>query len=411
MSAPLGPRETGKFITENSKDVTVDMEGVRSLAEKLFQKIDRKELTLKGWKFLHELNPQGSGEDALNWVFFADTLNFSFWSENQDKKYLVKYKGKDYSGYWSFCAAINRALDEGIPITTASYYSDITLDQLKYVFRSDTDVPITMIETRLEILHQTGKILMEKFGGSFLNCVKMSERSAAKLMQLVVENFPSYRDEAVFQGKKVAFYKRAQILVGDTWAVLEGKNEGSFHDIQKITMFADYRVPQTLLHFGVIRYSEEIVKKLKEGLIQTAAIVAIIWPHQLRPDHSHDRNLWLLVTAPSPSWAAARLPIDFSPLQLPLSGPDFGRAHRHLNVPSGWLFQNGDREEMEIRGCSIWAVELIYEHVQELYKKKDGKISNNVNSILLNNFLWDFARDNRKAVDVVPFHRVRCIYY
>lgn len=341
MAAPLGPRETGKFITENSKDVFLDMEGVRALAEKLFEKIHRKELTLKGWKFLHELNPQGSGEDAVNWVFFADTLNFSFWSENQDKKFLVKYKGKEYSGYWSFCAAINRALDEGIPITTASYYSNVTLDQLKYVFRSDTDVPMTMIETRLEVLHQTGKILMEKFGGSFLNCVKKSEKSAVKLLELIVENFPSYRDEADYQGKKVAFYKRAQILVGDTWAVLEGKNEGSFQDIHKITMLADYRVPQALLHFGVIRYSEELVKKLKEG----------------------------------------------------------------------HLFENGDREEMEIRGCSIWAVELIYEHVQELFKKKGGKISNEVSPVLINNFLWDFARDNRKAVDVVPFHRVRCIYY
>ncbi|XP_069589708.1 queuosine 5'-phosphate N-glycosylase/hydrolase-like isoform X2 [Ranitomeya imitator] len=341
MASPLGPRDTGRFIAEKSKDVSVDMAGVHSLAEKLFEKIDRKELTLKGWKFLHELNPQGSGEDAVNWVFFADTLNFSFWSENQDKKYLVKYKGKEYSGYWSFCAAINRALDEGIPITAASYYSTVTLDQLNHVFRSDTEVPITLIETRLEILHQTGKILMEKFGGSFLNCVKKSEKSAVKLLELVVENFPSYRDEAVYQGKKVAFYKRAQILVGDTWAVLEGKHEGSFYDIHEITMFADYRVPQSLLHFGVLRYSEALVKKLKEG----------------------------------------------------------------------WLFKNGDREEMEIRGCSIQAVELIHEQVQELFKKKGGKRSNEVNPILINNFLWDFARDNRKAVDVVPFHRVRCIYY
>ncbi|CAJ0965287.1 unnamed protein product, partial [Ranitomeya imitator] len=181
MASPLGPRDTGRFIAEKSKDVSVDMAGVHSLAEKLFEKIDRKELTLKGWKFLHELNPQGSGEDAVNW------------------KYLVKYKGKEYSGYWSFCAAINRALDEGIPITAASYYSTVTLDQLNHVFRSDTEVPITLIETRLEILHQTGKILMEKFGGSFLNCVKKSEKSAVKLLELVVENFPSYRDEAVYQ--------------------------------------------------------------------------------------------------------------------------------------------------------------------------------------------------------------------
>ncbi|KAM5153145.1 queuosine 5'-phosphate N-glycosylase/hydrolase-like [Mantella aurantiaca] len=341
MSTPLAPRKSGKFIAENSRDVFVEAEGVRSLADKLLEKIRQKEITLKGWKMLHELNPRGSGEDAINWVFFADTLNFSFWAENQDRKYLVRYKGKEYSGYWSFCAAINRALDEGIPITTPSYYSEITLEQLRYVFRSDTAVPITMIETRLEILHQTGKILMKDFGGSFLNCVKLSKKNAINLMQLVVENFPSYRDEGVFQGQKVAIYKRAQILVGDVWGVLEGKGDGCFNDIEKITMFADYRVPQALVHFGVLKYSDSLLQKLKEG----------------------------------------------------------------------WLFQNGDREEMEIRGCSIWAVELVCEHMKELLEKSKEKTKIEVNSILINNFLWDFARDNRKIIDVVPFHRVRCIYY
>lgn len=341
MSAPLEPRAAGKFITENSKDVFLEPEGVRSLAEKLFEKIGRKEITLKGWKSMHELNPQGSGEDAVNWVFFADTLNFSFWSENEDKRFLVKYKGKEYSGYWSFCAAMNRALDEGIPLTTASFYANVTMDQLKNILRSDSEFPIPMIEERLEILHQTGKILMEKFGGSYLNCVKASEKSAVKLMHLVVENFPSYRDEGVFQEKKVAFYKRAQILVGDTWGVLEGKGDGCFYDIDKITMFADYRIPQALVHFGTMRFSEELLKKLKEG----------------------------------------------------------------------WLFQNGDREEMEIRGCSIWAVELVCEYLRELFEKKGEKMSNEINPVLIDHFLWDYARDYREEIKVVPFHRVRCIYY
>ncbi|KAM4626163.1 queuosine 5'-phosphate N-glycosylase/hydrolase isoform 1-T2 [Discoglossus pictus] len=341
MSALLSPRESGKFITENSKDVFVESEGVKSLAQKLFDKINKNEITLAGWKSLHELNPQGSGEDAVNWVFFADTLNFSFWSESEDHKYLVKYKGKEYSGYWSFCAAMNRALDEGIPITSASYYSTISLDQLKHVLRSDSGVPIPMIEERLQILHQTGKILIDKFGGSFLNCIKMSEKSAVRLMELVVKNFPSYVDVGTFQGQKVAFYKRVQILVGDIWGVLQGKGDGCFHDIHKITMFADYRIPQALVHFGSMRYSEELLKKLREG----------------------------------------------------------------------FLFQNGDVQEMEIRGCSIWAVELICERLRELFKEKGQEMNNEINPVLIDHFLWDYARDYREEINVVPFHRVRCIYY
>lgn len=40
---------------------------------------------------------------------------------------------------------------------------------------------------------------------------------------------------------QVSFYKRAQILVADIWACFEGKSYGEFHDIDTITMFADYR--------------------------------------------------------------------------------------------------------------------------------------------------------------------------
>lgn len=113
MEAILNPKESAKFIAENSKDVYIEDGGVQKVAEMLFDKVTGKEFSVAGWKSSHELNPQEANEDAVNWVFVADVLNFSFWSEHEDHKCLVKYKGKTYSSYWSLCAAINRALDEG----------------------------------------------------------------------------------------------------------------------------------------------------------------------------------------------------------------------------------------------------------------------------------------------------------
>lgn len=43
---------------------------------------------------------------------------------------------------------------------------------------------------------------------------------------------------------QVFYYKRAQIFVGDVFGALQGKGLGAFHDIQELTMFADYRVRQ-----------------------------------------------------------------------------------------------------------------------------------------------------------------------
>jgi hypothetical protein len=50
-------------------------------------------------------------------IFVCDLLNFSFWSEDPSKKFVVRYKGKEYTGYWSLCAAMNRALDVSTSIS------------------------------------------------------------------------------------------------------------------------------------------------------------------------------------------------------------------------------------------------------------------------------------------------------
>lgn len=79
---------------------------------------------------------------------------------------------------------------------------------------------------------------MQSFDGSFLTCISDANGSAATLVNLVVEHFPCFRDEARFEGKTVHFYKRAQILVADLWACFEGQDFGKFFDIDTITMFA-----------------------------------------------------------------------------------------------------------------------------------------------------------------------------
>jgi hypothetical protein len=71
-----------------------------------------------------------------------------------------------------------------------------------------------------------------------LNCIDEADGSAAALVNLLAENFPCFNDERRFEGRKVRFYKRAQILVADLWACFEGEDYGKFHDIKEITMFA-----------------------------------------------------------------------------------------------------------------------------------------------------------------------------
>lgn len=104
---------------------------------------------------------------------------------------------------------------------------------------------------------------MENYNGSFVNMVKAADKSAMKLLNMVVTQIESFRDTAVYEGKQIALYKRAQILIADIWASCEGRGLGEFIDIDELTMFADYRIPQVLCWLGVLEYSSELMEKLK----------------------------------------------------------------------------------------------------------------------------------------------------
>ena len=105
---------------------------------------------------------------------------------------------------------------------------------------------------------------------------------AVRLAHQLATSFPCYRDVATYDGRGVAFLKRAQIFPADLWNRFGGMGYGSFRNIGELTMFADYRfvcvrvyitiirlhfrVPQSLQYFGILHYSNSLLAKLKKGV-------------------------------------------------------------------------------------------------------------------------------------------------
>jgi hypothetical protein len=114
-----------------------------------------------------------------------------------------------------------------------------------------------------------------------VNLVLAANGSAAALVNLLARDFPCFRDEHRFEGRRkpIRFLKRAQIFVADIWACFGGESFGSFRDIDKITMFADYRVPQMLNTMGCMYYSPPLDAAIKEKRMLE---VGGSWEMQLR---------------------------------------------------------------------------------------------------------------------------------
>jgi hypothetical protein len=105
--------EGARYIYDNSIDVALDSQTIKAAAESIWTSMRHKEYSSKTWS-THELHPKAKNEDTINLIFTIDLLNFCFWSESEpDQRYAVHYRGKNWTGYWSLVAALQRALDEG----------------------------------------------------------------------------------------------------------------------------------------------------------------------------------------------------------------------------------------------------------------------------------------------------------
>ncbi|KAI0629643.1 hypothetical protein C8Q77DRAFT_1141513 [Trametes polyzona] len=385
--------ETSQWAMKEIDLVKLNEEGIASAARYIHSQMQRESYTPRTWR-THPLHvcptepfawDDPSTRACLDWIFLISSLNFSFWSEyeGQRGRYGVEWRSSwdpksevvVHTGYWSLVAAVDRALEEGIPITDPSFYASETRcpDELvEHVFRpaAQSVEGIPLLRERIAILRQNGAILCEKFGGSFYGFIRAfrnryhDQGTALQLVKMVTEHFPSFRDESTFQGRRVYLWKRAQILVAEAWAAFYPPSAAEPHPlfpgssgaaISELTMFADYRVPQILHHLRIVTYPPALAKRL--------------------------------------------------------------RAH----AP----FPSGSPEELAIRTASIVAVEHVRREILRIVQEErraDGESEGEeeVSSVLIDFYLWDLAKRAEGAPDgvsgvettpMLPIHRTRSIWY
>lgn len=176
----------------------------------------------------HNHHPKATDANAIEWIFVVDTLNYCFWTPGD----ATKWKVEGETGYFGLCAAINRAIRNGIDITDSQYYSKVTVEELTEIFRGDDEgTKVPLIEERVKCLHEVGTMLLEKYDGKFENCLKEADHSARRLLRIVTDDFPCFRDEAEWNGVGVSIYKRAQILIGDLVGSKNFKEQSISHMI------------------------------------------------------------------------------------------------------------------------------------------------------------------------------------
>jgi hypothetical protein len=110
--ADTGVLEGTEFVYNQGIDVAIDMRSTKNAAETIYQHMQEKQYSTATWSE-HQLHPKAKDESTVAFIFTMDLLNFSFWSElPDDERFAIEYKGKQWTGYWSLVAAMQRALEE-----------------------------------------------------------------------------------------------------------------------------------------------------------------------------------------------------------------------------------------------------------------------------------------------------------
>lgn len=162
-SAKTDVLEDAEFVYDNSADVALDMRGTKAAATSIWSLIQEKEYSTRDWS-KHSLHPKAKDKTTVNFIFLMDLVNFSFWSDHNDpeQSFAVEYRGKRWTGYWSLVAAIQRALDEGFPITSPSFWVnevECTDDVLRHIFRSATAETMPLLHDRIYCIREAGYVL------------------------------------------------------------------------------------------------------------------------------------------------------------------------------------------------------------------------------------------------------------
>ncbi len=251
--------ESIQRVVSQALHVEVDLGAIEKMCAKLVQ----KGIHIPEWD--STFHYAGHPEKTVAYLLVLDTINFCFWPPLGQAKWEISYGTRTASGYYGLAAALKRAMEEGIPIHRASYLAEMQHKDLQYILRGRGT--LQLMEKRLENLNELGICLETKFQGNPLNLIEAANKSALSLVQLLRTHLASFRDEATYRGEKVFFYKRAQILAADIHGAFNGEKWGVFEDIEALTAFADYKLPQVLRQLGIIRYAPSLETKIDQLIL------------------------------------------------------------------------------------------------------------------------------------------------
>lgn len=206
----------------------------------------------------------GDRKEAIDFILVADSIDSAFTDFGNHVKFQVDFGGEHWSDSDAMFACLKRALDNGIPVLDGKFLSMLTRKQLDEIFKGNIEMP--MLDEKLQVLQEVGKVLVAKYNGHFHNfvdsCPPRVYDNGKGIIDRLVKEFPRFNDVSDLDGHEIKFYKLAQLGVWMMYATMHKQGKFKLEDAAKMTAFADYIVPVALRVMGIVSYSKELEKAI-----------------------------------------------------------------------------------------------------------------------------------------------------
>jgi hypothetical protein len=208
----------------------------------------------------------GHGEDTVAFFITLDAINFM----SGYNPHLRKRPGM--SGYFTTAAALNDHFEAQGPLS-AQQLIQLTTERCAQIFGQDLENGSIreLMGLDASALNELGRYLLRRFDGSFMHLLEAAGSSAEGLVRLLIQ-MPYFNDVETYGELRVPFFKRAQLTAADLAIAFDGQGPGYFHDLDRLTIFADNLVPHVLHVDGILRYEDELAARIeREELIPSAS--------------------------------------------------------------------------------------------------------------------------------------------
>ena len=230
-----------KYVTENSESVKINEKKIDEFINEI------KEIKPKHWLSFSPYNLLELPVDTIiNFLLAYEAIDFSFWG---NPKWTINTENGKEDGSIALLYAILKYVKE----RNTTDFSNITKDEFEELLKGNIEIPL--FEERYNIIRNVSKIVNEKMNGNFYTFIK-GVNIDTELFEIIVKYFPNFKDERMYNDKKIYFYKLAQLLTSDILHIRERK-ENIRVDYSHLVGCSDYKIPQVMRGLGILEYSDK----------------------------------------------------------------------------------------------------------------------------------------------------------